>query len=286
MGGLGNQMFQYALAEKMIMLGYQVKLDTSYFSEDTTGDTKRECYLGFFPKLHIERASDKEIKKCMRHTLWGRIKGKVYGNGSSIYMENGYGFHEEIFQHSKWNNKYYIGYWQSEKYFSDIENTIYDKLSFDFLKLDDKNEELKKHIKSKNSVAIHIRGKDYLKKENSKTWGGICNKEYYKKSISYMQKHLDDPYFYIFTNDMEWAKQILELIDIPSHLFINWNSEEKGYIDLYLMSLCNHQIIANSSFSWWGAYLNKNAEKVVLAPDRWRNEENSEDIYCESWLRL
>lgn len=285
MGGLGNQLFQYALAEKMKSLGYQVKLDISYFSENIEGDTKRKCYADLFPQLNVEYASDKEIIKCGEQPLLKRIKRKICRTGSPIYMEKNCGFQQAIFQYKKWDDNYLIGYWQSEKYFKDIKEIIQESFSLDFLSLSDRNEKLEKRLREKESVAVHIRGGDYLKKENNEIWGGICNKEYYRRSIEYMWGHLNKPIFYVFTNDMEHAKQILELESVP-HIFVDWNGEEKGYIDLYLMSLCKHQIIANSSFSWWGAWLNKNTEKIILAPDRWRNYGKDEDIYCSGWLRI
>lgn len=285
MGGLGNQLFQYALAEKMKSLGYEVKLDISYFSESIEGDTRRICYADLFPQLNVKYASYKEIIRCKEQSLPKRIKRKICRAGSSVYMEENCGFQQDIFQYKKRDDNYLIGYWQSEKYFKDIKETIQESFSLDFLLLSDRNAELKNYLEEEESVAVHIRGGDYLKKENNKIWGGICDKEYYRKSIDYMQEYLRNPVFYVFTNDMDHSEQILELERIP-HIFVDWNSEEEGYIDLYLMSLCKHQIIANSSFSWWGAWLNKNNEKIVLVPDRWRNDENDEDIYCSGWLKI
>lgn len=285
MGGLGNQLFQYALAKKMKFLGYEVKLDISYFSESIEGDTRRRCYAELFPRLDVECASDKEIVRCREQSLPKRIRRKICGGGSPDYMEKNCGFQQDIFRYKKWDDKYLIGYWQSEQYFMDIRETIRESFSLDFLLLSDRNEKLKNCMGEKETVAVHIRGGDYLKRENNEIWGGICNKEYYKKSIACMREHLNNPFFYIFTNDREYAEQLLDLEGIP-HIFVDWNSEEEGYIDLYLMSLCRHQIIANSSFSWWGAWLNKNTDKIILAPDKWRNDENDEDIYCQGWLRV
>lgn len=285
MGGLGNQLFQYALAEKMKALGYEVRLDISYYSESAEGDTRRKCYADLFPQLNVEYASNNEIIRCKEQSLLRRIRRKICRGSSSVYMEPGYEFQEDVFQFRKWDSKYLIGYWQSERYFKDMKEIIQKKFSLDFLILNDRNEKLKNHLAEEESVALHVRGGDYLKKENNEIWGDICNKEYYRKSIDYMQEHLHNPVFYVFTNDIEHAEQILRLVNV-SHIFVDWNSEEEGYIDLYLMSLCKHQIIANSSFSWWGAWLNKNAEKIILAPDRWRNDGKNEDIYCSGWLRI
>ena len=144
--------------------------------------------------------------------------------------------------------------------------------------------------KNDNSISIHIRGGDYLTAQD--TYGGICTAEYYKKAIDYFNKKMDNCFFYIFTNDVEYSQELLSKINFDTENFVIVQPEEDycknpGY-DLYLMSKCKHNIIANSTFSWWGAYLNHNANKIVITPSKWTNKEKNtlELIKPENWISL
>lgn len=152
-----------------------------------------------------------------------------------------------------------------------------------FPKLDPYNLELAKLITAKESVSLHIRRGDYLTAENS-IFQNICTPTYYKNAVSYMNSNVVNPYYFIFSNDIEWCKNNLNLDNIT---FVDWNIGVNSYKDMQLMSLCKHNIIANSSFSWWGAWLNNNPNKVVCVPKRWYN--NKATVYGEcpdSWVRI
>jgi len=138
------------------------------------------------------------------------------------------------------------------------------------------------------SVALHIRGGDYLNNLNAGTFGGICTKEYYCKAIEYIAQKIKNPKFYIFTNDKEYAKKIVNAVldstgESINYQFVEGNDESHAYIDLVLMSKCKHHILANSSFSWWGEYLSDQSG-ITIAPSKWTNDSDNKDIYRENWV--
>ena len=180
---------------------------------------------------------------------------------------------------------YIEGYWQTEKYFKNIEHTI--KKDFTFkTKPDKNNQSLLNQIKNCNAVAIHVRRGDYVKNPVANRILGVCNLDYYNKCINLIIRKINNPHFFIFSDDPKWTINNLN-IDFPA-TYVSHNGSDKGYEDLRLMSNCKHQIIANSSFSWWGAWLNNNPNKVVMAPKKWFNDLsiNTEDLIPESWVKI
>lgn len=178
-------------------------------------------------------------------------------------------------------NTYYWGYWQNERYFSNISDQIRSDFTFRN-RFSEKNVWIKDMINSTNSVSIHIRRGDYV---DHPRHGGICDTEYYHKAIKYIDTKILTATYFVFSNDIAWCKNNL---DIANCYYIDWNKGEESYIDMQLMSLCQHNIIANSSFSWWGAWLNNNSHKIVISPSRWFNEgaHDINDIIPNSWICL
>ena len=136
-----------------------------------------------------------------------------------------------------------------------------------------------------NTVSVHIRRGDYLLPENQALFGNICTYEYYEKAIRYMRENVPNIRFVFFTNDSEWVKENFNMSD---GFFANdyYEQEMPDYYDMYMMSQCKHHIIANSTFSWWGAYLGKNKDKIVIAPSKWMNGKETRDIYQSDWIKL
>jgi hypothetical protein len=168
------------------------------------------------------------------------------------------------------------GYFQSEKYFKHNRKKILDLFSIDDHSLNYINKKYGKLLENK-TCSIHIRRGDYLSLPNHHP---ICDISYYLESIENFDK---DTLFLIFSNDIEWCKQNLSL---DNKIFVE---NEKDYIDIWLMSLCDHNIIANSSFSWWGAWLNENQNKKVIAPKNWFGSainHNTKDLYCDGWVLI
>jgi hypothetical protein len=178
------------------------------------------------------------------------------------------------------------GYWQSEKYFIDDEYLI--REDFKILKpLAGKNLEIAEEIKHTESVSIHLRGRDFINKKEINKLHFTCDNSYYERSFSIIIGRIKDPNFFIFSDDAEWAKYFLK-IDYPC-TFVDGNSWNKAsFEDMRLMSLCKHNIIANSTFSWWAAWLNRNPAKIVIAPQKWFNDtsHNTKDLIPGGWLRL
>jgi len=271
-GGLGNQMFQYALFLALKEKQKNVTLDTSLYS---------------FLKMH----NGFELKKCfgieqqdVKYSKWDLLKLRAllkFKPKSLVFNDPNY-FDEKIFK----TNCYYLsGYWQSEKYFKQIEEKI--KNAFNFKNIDESNKEILTRLVNHISIAIHIRRGDYL---GNSIYSGVCTDGYYSKAIQLMISKIgttENIMFYVFSDDMEFSAKFIEKFNIPYRL-ININSKENSYKDMCLMSMCRHNIIANSSFSWWGAWLNGNPDKIVIAPQNWFNgpQDDYKDIVPESWIKL
>lgn len=179
---------------------------------------------------------------------------------------------------------YITGYWQSEKYFSEITAQIRKDFSFRTL-LENKNAELAHQIDQVNSISLHVRRGDYASIPKNATTYELCSLDYYKASIQYITERVKKPHFFVFSDDPVWVKSNLK-IDLP-HQYVDHNHGENSYNDMRLMSLCKHHIIANSSFSWWGAWLNSNLDKTVVAPKRWfSNQRKTIDLLPMSWITL
>lgn len=158
------------------------------------------------------------------------------------------------------------GYWQSEDYFRESASLI--RNDFRFIKeLEGNNRELAERMHKTNSVSIHIRRGDYVTDATTNKTHGICSLEYYANAVKLIAGKIPDPVFYIFSDDMEWVKSNLQ-ISLP-HEYIEGNNQQASYVDMQLMTMCKHNIIANSSFSWWAAWLNPNDKKIVVAPEKW-----------------
>ena len=176
---------------------------------------------------------------------------------------------------------YLDGYWQSEKYFIEYSDQI--RQDFKLKPRPDKNvTEYLKKIKKTNSVAIHVRRGDYVSIARIGQSVGICGVKYYQRAIRLITKKVKDPTFFVFSeaDGLDWAKQNLKF-ESPCVLV----KSSKDYEDLRLMSACQHNIVANSSFSWWGAWLNENPKKIVVAPDPWFDRKKT-NIVPENWAKL
>lgn len=177
---------------------------------------------------------------------------------------------------------YLSGYWQTEKYFSGIENEI--KTLFKFRDcLRGKNREYQERIQSDEyeSVSLHVRRGDYV--GNSEV--DICGKAYYQRALEIICSKIKKPKFFIFSDDLAWCRQKL---GIENAVYIAGNTGGDSYKDMQLMTLCRHHIIPNSSFSWWGAWLGEKEDSIVIGPKRWFNgrEIHREDIVTDRWIKV
>lgn len=287
--GLGNQMFQYAYykalknKEKNIYANLDAyKRDYIQNIRDFNGyelkrifniNVKEKKFLGdnFFSRTRWKKINI--IIKIIHKIL--RILNII------IYIEN---WNESIKERLNKKRVYFLtGWWQSEKFFKDIEKEIRKDFTFPKIK-DEKNKEIENIISKTNSVSIHIRRGDYIK---DKGLGGLTPLKYYQKGIDYIRNKVKDPVYFIFSNDIEWCKKNLKIKG--QIYYVDWNKNEENYKDMQLMSLCKHNIIANSSFSWWGAWLNNNPNKIVIAPEKWFNDclkMDYSNIVPKNWIKI
>lgn len=292
-GGLGNQMFQYALYLKLCAMGKEVKFDDS---SEYQKNNARPIMLWVFG-IDYPKATQEEINKITDGFLYltHRIRRKLTGRRTLEYHERDCNFDEYILQKEP---AYLTGYFQSEKYFADIEKDVRRAFRFQDViynsltpELREKVMEYQRLIEKTNAVSLHIRRGDYL--ENAGVFGGICTERYYESGIAYIREKYPDAVFFVFSNDTRWCyewlteKRLLKENDSKGQfVLIQGMTEDNGYLDLMLMSKCRHHIIANSSFSWWGAWLNPKKDKTVIAPEKWYNNRECRDIYTKEMIRM
>lgn len=285
-GGLGNQMFQYATARALSLdLGVKLTLDVS----DYDGYQLHQGFeLQRVFKCHAELANDNDLDKML-----GWQKSKLARRALRRYPFNLLRSKNFVLEPSfqYWpgiekvkDNSYLMGYWQSEKYFADHAKQIRKDFSFK-PEPSGRNAEVAAHIGRVNAVSLHIRRGDYVNNARTQATHGLCSMDYYNRAAAQISNQVERPEFFIFSDDMAWVRTNFQA-DITCH-YVDHNKNQDSFNDMRLMSLCKHHIIANSSFSWWGAWLNPDPQKIVIAPKKWfANGQNSSDLIPDSWIRL
>jgi hypothetical protein len=285
-GGLGNQMFQYAAGRQLAHLhNTPLLIDSSFLEKHPHGAyTKRELELLVF-NVHLQIASPDQIKQ-FRIEKSGKVSRVLQRNlpilFSNVYAaESGLHFHKQFYNFPE--NTYLDGFWQSEMYFNDIKSILLKE----FVPKDPMNalnEQWLKRISSCESVSLHVRRGDYITPAAMKHHG-ILSADYYNKALQTVkQKCSGSIEVFIFSDDLHWCKENL-LPDEKTH-FVDANQEKDFHWDMILMSRCKHNIIANSSFSWWGAWLNQHTEKCVVAPEKWFADDTirNDNLIPSTWL--
>ena len=295
-GGLGNQMFQYALYKRLTSQGKEVKFDDI---NEYRKEKARPIMLSVF-SITYPRATWDEITAFTDGSmeLRKRLKRGIFGRAAIEYEEQGF-FDPKVLE---FDSMYLKGSFQSEKYFEDIKDEIkalYQFPELENMHLPEKLYQVTKQclegIESSEAVGLHMYRSD--SRTDSELYEGICTEKYYEGAVRFMIDKVPDAKFYIFSNEPKWVKnwvdnlvnsQIQEemsKIDIErlrqNFVMVEANTEYTGYLDMLLMSKCKHNIISNSSFSWWSSWLNNNPDKIVIAPDRWKNDTESNDIYVQ-----
>lgn len=285
-GGLGNQMFQYAFASKLKYLYPQEKilLDLTQFR----GYKWHPYELKRVFDVDIPVASFLELSKLSypfsSNTRIGRLLNGLLSRVSNKekfeYSEKSASFDKNALRNN--GNCYYNGYWLSSQYFDDLRPQLLQSFSFKPV-LSDNNSQLKEYIGSCMSVSIHVRRGNYLLFDEYKD---ICEKPYYANAIKYIRGNVNNPHFFIFSNDIQWCKEnLMDLME--NYTFVDNNNPLNNYVDLQLMSCCKHNVIAHSTFSWWAAWLNQNPQKIVVAPRKWNNKyAESEGPQMAEWVLL
>ncbi len=284
-GGLGNQMFQYALGRHLaIKHNTQLKINVSVFETYKLHKYSLSPFL-----IEEEFVSSEEVEKLRTNDLSfiDKISSVLLlkSNDKKILFvkEESYSFDPSILELS--GNLCLEGYWQNERYFFEVEDVIRQEFTVRDQQLG-KDKELAREIQLSDSISLHVRRGDYVTDSNTNQVHGTCDMEYYHSAIEVISETISEPHFFIFSDDPAW---VYENFNIPSKVtFVDHNNADKNYEDLRLMSQCKHNIIANSSFSWWGAWLNKNSEKIVIAPEKWfaNSPHDTSDLIPSSWLRF
>lgn len=281
-GGLGNQMFQYAMYLKLKKLGREVKFDDV---ETYKLDNARPIQLTVFG-IDYPRATREEVT-IMRDSspaLKDKIRRKLHGRQLKQYIEKDYSYDEHVYDV---DDTYLIGYFQTDKYISDIEEEI--RRTFVFRKdlITEETLAVEKQIADcADSVSIHVRRGDYLQPGAADVFGGVCTDEYYTSAIEHILKIKPGATFFLFTNDQVWADFFVEQHQEADIRIVRVSTEYTGYLDMYLMTKCKHHIVANSSFSWWGAWLSEYREGLTIAPSGWFNNGHCRDIHTEDMVLI
>ncbi len=278
-GGLGNQMFQFAFYKALQEKGHSVRADLTAFNnyslhngfelEDVFA-IKLKPVSPFFIYLFDDSFREWKYRKLRR----------IFNLKHAYQEEQNLFTYEEVYLTDN-KSKMYSGYWENENYFSAVSTQL--KADFKFKHpLAGQNLVTLNQIKNSNSIGIHVRRGDYLV---DPLLGGLCDENYYQKAIDLMLVKISSPNFFVFSDDIDWCKNVLQ---IPEPTFISGNKGKNSYIDMPLMSNCKHHIIANSSFSWWSAWLASHMEQIVIAPKVWTNDPSHlhGDMIPNKWIKL
>lgn len=277
-GGMGNQLFQYAYYRYLVKKGFgPIKLDSfSPSMRKRYGFQLREI----FPEIGKDKNFLPYIIARPFYLLFDGLnklfKINFFTSGGSI--DN-----PEIPSKKIWIR----GIWQEFGFMESMRDELLNDFRFiDFAPDEKQSIDILPQIKTSNSVSLHIRRGNYLKPSQRPFFGDLCPLEYYREAVRQIKELIPNPTFFVFSNDQAWVKQHL---DLPNAVFIDWNTGDRNFRDMQLMSLCKHNIVANSTFSWWAAWLNQNKDKIVITPKKWQHNAGS-DFYDKlvpsQWIKI
>lgn len=285
-GGLGNQMFQYAAGRSLAhKYRTELRLDIRNFKNYTFRNydlNNFDIIENFATSSDLSRIlfpSDITAVKVFKHVIRSVSRVQLI----EYIKEKEYSFQQNFLKLP--DDIYLDGYWQSEKYFLDIENIIRKEFST-VNPLTSTSQDLAERIRNCEAVSLHVRRGDYVSDPKTNSVHGVCGIEYYCNAIDMISKNVESPYFFVFSDDPDWACHNIKP-NAPT-VYVRHEDNSKDYEDICLMSMCKHNIIANSSFSWWGAWLNENPEKIVIAPKKWFNSKDMDtcDLLPDKWHKL
>jgi len=283
-GGLGNQLFQYAAGlalSEFHKVPLKVDIANLKLPDETIG-TYRKYVLS---NLQIPPVIANEVEI---NSFKGNVAKKIYRflpiQFKSIFKEKYFHFNPSFWKTKK--TVYLKGNFQSDKYFNDFCESIIEKISFDGTQHSTVSKMVLEKISNSESLSIHIRRGDYVSNKIANDVLGTLPIEYYQQAYQLLSSKTSIKRSFVFSDDIKWAKQNLHFVKEVS--FVETDDVNRDIEDFYLMQHCKHNIIANSSFSWWAAYLNPNPNKIVIAPERWFNKAplNTKDLYPNTWLKV
>jgi len=283
-GGLGNQLFQYALGRTLaVSRSTTLKLDITDY-ETYKVQAYALCHFNVIESF----ATLDEIRRLrgggwMAKQLSRRLHRLIPFRKDSYILEQGFAFDPEVLRSA--DDVYLEGYWQSERYFTSIEGLL--RREFTIRRsLSGRDQEMAARIAGCNAVSLHVRRGDYVSNPDSGRAHGLCGMDYYQTAVRRIAEVSPQPHLFVFSDEPEWAARNL-LLDHPMTI-VTGNDTRHDYEDLHLMNLCRHHVIANSSFSWWGAWLDANPDKIVIAPARWfvSGKFDTRDLFPPSWITI
>lgn len=274
-GGLGNQLFQYAFGKCLAVVNNsELKLDLSFFENIRAGVTPRNFLLDRF-SITGSVASKEESEKLRRNKF-----ARTFFPYTAVFIkDSGQVFSERYFKKKK--QRFLRGYWQSEEYFFPVKDEIRKEFTIKRMPESSQAKSIIDQIRASNSVSVHFRRTDYVGNDI----GAVCSEKYYERAIDRMVALYEDIHLFVFSDDNAWVREHVSF-KVPHTIVEGIADVADSVNDLYLMSLCKHNIIANSSFSWWGAWLNSNENKTVLSPDMWEKGRNIDTIIPASWTQI
>ncbi len=272
-GGLGNQMFIYAFYLQMRKRFSNVRIDL-------TDMMHYNVHYGYelhkvFGLPRTEFCMNQPLKKVLEFLFF-----------RTIVERKQHGRMEPYTCQYVWPLVYFKGFYQSERYFSEVKDEVRECFTFNPALANRSSQQMMEQIQNDpQAVSIHIRRGDYLNPKHYDTIGCICQLPYYKHAVSEIKKYVSNPHFYVFSEDLDWVKANLPLENAQ---YIDWNKGADSWQDMMLMSCCKHHIICNSTFSWWAAWLNPLVEKTVIMPEQWTSRQDSVDFVasCGRWVRV
>lgn len=290
MGGLGNQMFQYALGRSLsLKYSKPIILDTRFLDDRTFKNIIFRNYdLDVFNLTSEMSIKSKDIKYAYKESDYRVIRKLTSLKrrfNKKYVIEKGFNFNPDVLEMQE--GEYFDGYWQSYKYFTKFEDVL--RKDFEFSHgLNDKEKLISEEIKSKNSICINVRRTDFVDNKETSQHHGVCGMDYFKKSIEIIHNKISKPYFYIFSDDLKWCNEEFSKLKIEYKLIDHQYAGFKFSSYLRLMAECKHFIIPNSSFAWWACWFNQSKDKIVITPKNWFNTDDidTSDLIYPHWIRV
>ena len=281
--GLGNQMFQYAFYVALKHYKPDTKIDASIFHyRPSHNGYELERIFDVHPSHATadERDMMADVSKDLFSEIRRAIGWKRHKIGQLIIEPDpAHGWSPQLL---KAENCYLQGYWQSEKYFAHVATRIRNDFRFR-QPLPQTENELARRIITTNSISVHIRRGDYIKPRRRADYE-VCTATYYRRAVKYITQHIKSPVFFVFSDDPVWGQQ--QNVFPTDTVYVTGHTGLNAYIDMQLMSMCRHHIIANSSFSWWGAWLGQTDDSIVVAPHTWFRIRQRPDILPSNWITI
>lgn len=281
-------MFQYALVTAFRVRGLRAILFISEANAHHNGYELENVFPSVEPYRELSRMAKSYYTSLGRLRKNRFIFRRKFPHRIMLFPfervspEINFQYYPDVFAKPE-KNQYFSGAFQSYRYFEDCRLQLLKDFAFDESKLSEQTRQTAQRTKACNSISIHVRRGDYMAPLWYENLGSICSTDYYRRAIAEMERHVEEPRYFVFSDDIDYVRNNL---DLPHAEYVNFNHATDSWQDMYLMSQCRHHIIANSSFSWWGAWLDKSDEKVVIAPNKWWASLDHDDVVPPAWIRL